>query len=217
VRERISAAAGRAGKRIEDVTLVAVSKGVDIDDIAAAVAAGITDFGESRVQEAEPKAARLPHLRWHMLGHLQRNKVRQAVRLFSVIQSVDSERLAAELSAHATAQHSIDILLQVNVAGESQKSGIDPRDAPAILREIAGMPGLRVVGLMTIGPQSDDPETVRPVFRRLRELRDEVRTSGIVGSEFVHLSMGMTDDFEVAIEEGATMVRVGRAIFGERK
>jgi len=217
VRERISAAAGRAGKRIEDVTLVAVSKGVDIDDIAAAVAAGITDFGESRVQEAEPKAARLPHLRWHMLGHLQRNKVRQAVRLFSVIQSVDSERLAAELSAHATAQHSIDILLQVNVTGESQKSGIDPRDAPAILREIAGMPGLRVVGLMTIAPQSDDPETVRPVFRRLRELRDEVRTSGIVGREFVHLSMGMTDDFEVAIEEGATMVRVGRAIFGERK
>lgn len=217
MRERISAAAGRAGKRIEDVTLVAVSKGVDIDDIAAAVAAGITDFGESRVQEAEPKAARLPHLRWHMLGHLQRNKVRQAVRLFSVIQSVDSERLAAELSAHATAQHSIDILLQVNVTGESQKSGIDPRDAPAILREIAGMPGLRVVGLMTIAPQSDDPETVRPVFRRLRELRDEVRTSGIVGREFVHLSMGMTDDFEVAIEEGATMVRVGRAIFGERK
>lgn len=217
MRERISAAAGRAGKRIEDVTLVAVSKGVDIDDIAAAVAAGITDFGESRVQEAEPKAARLPHLRWHMLGHLQRNKVRQAVRIFSVIQSVDSERLAAELSAHATAQHSIDILLQVNVTGESQKSGIDPRDAPAILREIAGMPGLRVVGLMTIAPQSDDPETVRPVFRRLRELRDEVRTSGIVGREFVHLSMGMTDDFEVAIEEGATMVRVGRAIFGERK
>jgi len=217
VRERISSAAGRAGKRIEDVTLVAVSKGVDIDDIAAAVAAGITDFGESRVQEAEPKAARFPHLRWHMLGHLQRNKVRQAVRIFSVIQSVDSERLAAELSAHATAQHSIDILLQVNVTGESQKSGIDPRDAPAILREIAGMPGLRVVGLMTIAPQSDDPETVRPVFRRLRELRDELRTSGIVGREFVHLSMGMTDDFEVAIEEGATMVRVGRAIFGERK
>lgn len=214
MRERISAAAGRAGKRLEDVTLVAVSKGVDIDDIAAAVAAGITDFGESRVQEAEPKAARLPHLRWHMVGHLQRNKVRQAVRIFSVIQSVDSERLAVELSARADGQRAIDILLQVNVAGESQKFGVALREVPAILREVAGMPGLRVIGLMTIAPQVADPETVRPIFRSLRELRDSVRASGIVGDEFIHLSMGMTDDFEVAIEEGATMVRIGRAIFG---
>jgi len=216
VREQIAAAAGRAGKRTEDVTLVAVSKGVNIDDIAAAAAAGITDFGESRAQEAEPKAARLPHVRWHMVGHLQGNKVRQAARIFSVIQSVDSERLAAELSVRAAAHGSIDILLQVNVAGESQKFGVDPRDAPSILREVAGMPGLRVIGLMTIAPLTDNPETVRPVFRRLRELRDSIRASGIVGDEFDHLSMGMTDDFEVAIEEGATMVRIGRAIFGGR-
>jgi len=187
---------------------------VGLPAVGEALATGITDFGESRIQEAETKVAAFPHLRWHMVGHLQRNKVRQAVRIFSVIQSVDSERLAVELSARADGQRAIDILLQVNVAGESQKFGVALREVPAILREVAGMPGLRVIGLMTIAPQVADPETVRPVFRSLRELRDSVRASGIVGDEFIHLSMGMTDDFEVAIEEGATMVRIGRAIFG---
>jgi len=214
LRARIAEAAERGGRRTDDVRLIAVTKGVDPHAIGEALATGITDFGESRIQEAETKVAAFPHLRWHMVGHLQRNKVRQAVRIFSVIQSVDSERLAVELSARADGQRAIDILLQVNVAGESQKFGVALREVPAILREVAGMPGLRVIGLMTIAPQVADPETVRPVFRSLRELRDSVRASGIVGDEFIHLSMGMTDDFEVAIEEGATMVRIGRAIFG---
>lgn len=214
VRERIAAAAVRAGRRTDDVTLVAVCKGVRLARIAEAITAGVTDIGESRVQEAETKARAFPELRWHMIGHLQRNKVRQAAGMFSVIHSVDSEALAAALSSTRTAERSIDVLLQVNVAGESQKFGVALREVPAILREVAGMPGLRVIGLMTIAPQVADPETVRPVFQSLRELRDSVRASGIVGDEFIHLSMGMTDDFEVAIEEGATMVRIGRAIFG---
>lgn len=216
LRARIAEAAERSGRRTDDVRLIAVTKGVDPQAVGEAVATGITDFGESRIQEAETKVVAFPHLRWHMVGHLQRNKVRQAVRIFSIIQSVDSERLALELSARADGQRPIDILLQVNVAGESQKFGVALHEVPAMLREVAGMPGLRVIGLMTIAPQVADPEIVRPVFRSLRELRDSARASGMVGDEFIHLSMGMTDDFEVAIEEGATMVRVGRAIFGER-
>jgi pyridoxal phosphate enzyme (YggS family) len=222
VRELIVGAAIRSRRRPEEVTIVAITKGVEPDPIAEVIAAGIIDLGESKVQEAMPKVAAvatplsMPHVRWHMVGHLQRNKVQQAIRIFSVIHSVDSKRLAADLSSRATGGGSIEILLQVNVAGEPRKFGIAQRDTTAIVREIGEMPGLRVIGLMTIAPQTEDPETVRPVFRRLRELRDEVRSSGIAGSEFVHLSMGMTDDFEVAIEEGATMVRIGRAIFGER-
>lgn len=219
VREQIAAAARRVERRAEDVTLVAVTKSVEPKDIAEALAAGVTDFGESRVQEAEPKAAALPAIHWHLVGHLQRNKVRQAVKIFSVIHSVDSERVAADISdrVRTGGQGLIEILLQVNLSGEPQKFGITPHDAAGVLREIAGLPGLRVTGLMTIAPQADDPETVRPIFRRMRELRDELRASGIAGEEFVHLSMGMTDDFEVAVEEGATMVRIGRAIFGERR
>jgi pyridoxal phosphate enzyme (YggS family) len=223
VRERIDGAAIRSRRRPEEVTIVAITKGVELDAIALAVAAGITDLGESKVQEAMPKVAAvatppgMPHVRWHMVGHLQRNKARQTIGIFSVTHSVDSVHLAAALSSHAAAaKRSIDILLQVNVAGEPGKFGIAPRDTVSFVREIGEMPSLRVVGLMTIAPQTEDPESVRPVFRRLRELRDEVRSSGISGGEFVHLSMGMTDDFEVAIEEGATMVRIGRAIFGER-
>lgn len=224
LRERIAESAARAGRRPDAVTIVAVTKGVEPERIADAIAAGITDLGENRVQEAAPKIAALvgrsdrSRLRWHLVGHLQRNKVRQAAALFSVIHSVDSERLTAELSARisAGAGRSIDILLQVNVSGEPQKFGVTPRETPAVLREVVGLPGLRVVGLMTIAPQADDPERVRPVFRRLRELHDAVRASGIVDDEFAHLSMGMSDDFEVAVEEGATMVRVGRAIFGSR-
>ena len=224
VRERVAEAAARSGRRPEAVTIVAVTKGVEPERIAEAVAAGISDLGENRVQEAAAKVAAvsgwngLPAVRWHMVGHLQRNKVRQAASLFSVIHSVDSEHLAADLSArtHSGPHPSIDILLQVNVAGEAHKFGVAPRQAASILREIAGLSGLRVVGLMTIAPQTDDQETVRPIFRRLRELGDELRSSGIAGEEFTHLSMGMTDDFDVAVEEGATMVRIGRAIFGER-
>ena len=229
VRERIEAAARRSGRRPEEITLVAVTKGVDLPQIEQVVACGITDLGESRVQEALPKVAALaaglrgagidrivvrpgsPPVRWHMVGHLQRNKVRQAAVVFSVVHSVDSVRLATELS-HRT-EGALDVLLQVNVAGEAQKFGVPPDAVPSVLQEMARLPRLRIIGLMTI---VNDPQQARPVFRRLRLLRDEVNPQRIGEVMLAHLSMGMTDDFEVAVEEGATMVRIGRAIFGGR-
>lgn len=221
VRERIAAAARRSGRRAEDVTVVAITKGVGPPQILAAVACGITEVGESRVQEAVPKIAALraaqpaPPLRWHMVGHVQRNKVREAARSFSAVHSVDSADLGRALSAQMAAQpgRTLDVLVQVNVAGERQKFGIPPEALPAMLREVAPLPGLRVIGLMTIAPQADDPQSVRPVFSRLRRLRDEAARLGAAPG-LVHLSMGMSDDVEVAVEEGATLVRIGRAIFG---
>ncbi len=222
VRERIASAARRCGRRVEDVTLVAVSKGVDPTRILAAATGGVADFGENRVQEALPKITLLrPQVpravRWHLVGHLQRNKVRQAAQLFDVIQSVDSAALATALSQQSAAMAGriVDVLVQVNVAAEPQKFGIAADALPAVLRAIAALSGLRVVGLMTIAPQADHPEAVRPVFRRLRELRDDAARWGVAPG-LVHLSMGMSDDFEVAVEEGATIVRIGRAIFGPR-
>lgn len=212
VRERIAAAARRGGRRPEDVTLVAVTKGVDAPQILEAVAAGVQDLGENRVQEAASKAAAVSAgARWHLVGHLQRNKVRQAVALFTVIHSLDGARLAADVSRRAAAP--VDVLLQVNVAGEAQKFGVPPEEAPTVLRAIAGLPALHVVGLMTIAPLSGDPEETRPVFGRLRGLRDDLEALGIAGVTLPHLSMGMSGDFEIAVEEGATMVRIGRAIF----
>ncbi len=213
VRERIARAAARSGRRPEDVTLVAVTKGVEPERIAAAVACGITDVGENRVQEAAAKVRALPagSVRWHLVGHLQRNKARAAVELFQVIHSVDRLALGVELSRRARGP--LEVLVQVNVAGEPQKFGVAPSDAAGLVRALAGLPGLRVVGLMTIAPLSDDPQAVRPVFARLRELRDDLVRRGAAPG-LVHLSMGMSQDFEVAVEEGATMVRIGRAIFG---
>lgn len=212
VGERIAAAARRGGRRPEDVTLVAVTKGVDASQILEAVAAGVQDLGENRVQEAASKAAAVSAgARWHLVGHLQRNKVRQAVALFTVIHSLDGARLAADVSRRAAAP--VDVLLQVNVAGEAQKFGVPPEEAPTVLRAIAGLPALHVVGLMTIAPLSGDPEETRPVFGRLRGLRDDLEALGIAGVTLPHLSMGMSGDFEIAVEEGATMVRIGRAIF----
>lgn len=212
VRERIAAAARRGGRRPEDVTLVAVTKGVDAPQILEAVAAGVQDLGENRVQEAASKAAAVSAgARWHLVGHLQRNKVRQAVALFTVIHSLDGARLAADVSRRAAAP--VDVLLQVNVAGEAQKFGVSPQQAPAVLRAIAGLPALHVVGLMTIAPLSGDPEETRPIFGRLRGLRDDLEALGIAGVTLPHLSMGMSGDFEIAVEEGATLVRIGRAIF----
>ncbi len=210
VRERITAAAARSGRRADDVLLVAVTKGVDVDRMRAAVAAGMRDLGESRVQEAAPKIEALGRsVRWHLVGHLQRNKARTAAHLFEVIHSIDSPRLLADLSRRA--MRPLDVLLQVNVGGEPQKYGVAPEGLAALARSAAGLPNLRIVGLMTIAPQSPDPERVRSVFRRLRGLRDEI--GRLLGAPLPHLSMGMSDDFEVAIEEGATMVRIGRAIF----
>jgi pyridoxal phosphate enzyme (YggS family) len=211
VRQRIERACRRVGRAPDEVTLVAITKTVPPLAIAAAFAAGISHFGENRVQEAVAKIGQLsdltPHPTWHMVGHLQTNKAKTAVELFDLIHSVDSVRLAEALSQRT--QKTLPVLLEVNVADEASKSGFSMADVASALKELSTLPHLAIKGLMTVAPLVDDPEQVRPVFRRLRSLRDSL------GLE--HLSMGMTDDFEVAIEEGATMVRIGRAIFGERQ
>jgi len=211
IRQRIRSAAERAGRRPEDVTLVAVSKTIEPERVEAALAAGQALFGESRVQEAKAKIPLVSsRAHWHMIGHLQTNKARDAVGLFEVIHSVDSLKLAAELSkwAEHTGKTQV-IFLEVNVSGEASKFGLKPEDLESTLSEINRLPRLEVQGLMTIAPVADEVEKARPHFRRLRELRDALSLR--------ELSMGMTHDFEVAIEEGATMVRIGAAIFGERK
>jgi pyridoxal phosphate enzyme (YggS family) len=210
VRQRIEQACQRSGRSPSEITLVAVTKTVDPPAVAAAFAAGISHFGENRVQEAVTKieqlAALTPHPTWHMVGHLQTNKAKKAVEIFDLIQSVDSIKLAEVLSQRTP--KTLPILLEVNIAGEDSKSGFSINEVAPALEATSSLPRLAIKGLMTIAPLVDDPEEVRPVFRKLRSLRDSL------GLEY--LSMGMTDDFEVAIEEGATMVRIGRAIFGER-
>lgn len=210
VSHRIHRAAERAGRSPEEVTLIAVAKTFPVETVREALRAGVRHVGENRVQEAVPKAAALAGdpLRpvWHMVGHLQTNKAKTAVQTFDIIHSVDSLRLARAISRHA--DRPVPVLLEVNVAGEATKFGVAPEEAGRLAREIERLPGLELRGLMTVAPPAADPEEVRPVFRRLRELRDALGLR--------ELSMGMTDDFEVAIEEGATMVRIGRAIFGER-
>ena len=211
VRERMAAACARAGRAPNEVTLVGVSKGFPAEAVAEAHAAGLRDLGENRVREAAGKiellAARGVRPRWHLIGHLQTNKAKTAVELFGIIHSVDSVRLAQALSRRA--HESVPILLEVNVAQEAGKFGFAPEEVTSALSTIEALPNLDVRGLMTVAPLTDDPERVRPVFRRLRELRD--------AHGLQELSMGMTGDFEVAIEEGATLIRVGRAIFGPRR
>ncbi|MFA5367403.1 MAG: YggS family pyridoxal phosphate-dependent enzyme [Dehalococcoidia bacterium] len=210
VRERIARAAARAGRSPGDVTIVAVTKTVAEPAIREAIAAGISNLGESRVQEAQRKIAQLSECEpvpvWHMIGHLQRNKVQTALEIFDIIHSIDSVRLAREVSAEA--KIIVPVLLEVNLSGEETKGGFPPDELAEALAEISSLPNLSIRGLMTIAPWVDDAEEVRPVFRTLRELRDSF------GLE--QLSMGMSEDFEIAVEEGATMVRLGRIIFGER-
>jgi pyridoxal phosphate enzyme (YggS family) len=211
VRERIAAAARRANRPTEEITLVAVTKTVEPERIEQALAAGLTVFGESKLQEAESKIHEVSgRARWQFIGHLQSNKARDAVALFELIHSVDSVKLAAELNKWAgRAGKSQPILLEVNVAGEASKFGLKPDMLDDALEQINRLPRLEVQGLMTIPPATAEPEKARPYFRQLRALRDRLRLP--------HLSMGMTNDFEIAIEEGATMVRIGTAIFGERR
>lgn len=210
VRARIDAACARAGRGPAGVTLVGVTKGHPPAAVAAAWRAGLRDFAENRVQEAAPKIADARtagvDARWHLVGHLQMNKVTAALGLFDILHSVDSERLADAISRRAA--RSTPVLLEVNVADEPSKHGFTPAQALVSAGRIAAMPSLDVLGLMTVAPEVGNPEDVRPVFRRLRELRDALGLPA--------LSMGMTDDFAVAVEEGATLVRVGRAIFGDR-
>jgi pyridoxal phosphate enzyme (YggS family) len=216
VLERIAAAAARAGRDPTDVTLLAVSKTVPADALRDAVAAGLDQLGENRVQEAMAKVADVPGARWQLVGPLQANKARKALDVFESIQSVDSVALAERLDrlAGETRRARYPVLLQVNVDDDPAKAGFDPAGLEAGIRRVDDLGHLDVRGLMTIGRLVTDPEAARPTFQRLRALSERLRGAGArLGPE---LSMGMTDDFEVAVEEGATIVRVGRAIFGER-
>lgn len=218
IRRRIHEAALSTGRNPAEVRLVAVTKTVTLDRLQEAVAAGHTLFGENYVQEAKRKIAALGQgLTWHFIGHLQSNKAKAAVEFFDLIHSVDRLRLAQALEQAAARLGKVqNILLQVNLAGEESKSGTIPEAAQDLLGEISKMPHLKVLGLMTMPPWFPDPEEVRPYFRALRELRDRLRDKQAVDGDLPELSMGMTDDFEVAVEEGATLVRIGTAIFGRR-
>lgn len=206
---RIAAACARAGRARADVRLVAVSKTFPAADIDHAIAAGMTDIGENKVQETRDKRPLVAgSARWHLIGHLQSNKAKDAVRLFDVIQAVDSAELAEKIARAAdSAGKRQDVLLQVNIGRELQKSGAAPDSVPELARRIAAIPSLHLTGLMAI-PPAGDAEEMRPYFRELRAVRNDLGLT--------ELSMGMTDDFDVAIEEGATIIRVGRAIFGSR-
>ena len=211
VKAQIAAAAEAAGRDPREVKLVAVTKTVGIEEVRQAVAFGINDFGENRVQDAAPKVAALPEARWHFIGHLQSNKVKDVLPFYSLSHSLDRPSLAAALQSTAESlEKTVDVLVQVNVAGEERKFGLEPSALADFLGYLNSLERIRVCGLMTMAPFVDDPEAVRPVFRRLRELRDLYATSGNGLNE---LSMGMTNDYKVAVEEGATIVRIGSALF----
>ena len=217
VRERIATACARAGRPLESVRLLAVSKTYGPEAVGAAAAAGQTRFGENRVQEAAAKIPACPgHLQWHLIGHLQSNKAAQAAQLFDWIHSVDSLKLLEALDRHAgEAGRRLEVMVQVNVSGERSKSGLAPGEVPAVLAAGSRLPHVQIRGLMTIPPLAEDPEKSRMFFRELRERRDGWAAQ--TGLDLAELSMGMTHDLEVAIEEGATFVRVGTGIFGARQ
>jgi hypothetical protein len=217
VEDRIAQAQARSG-RTGPVPLVAVTKGHPAAAAAAAAAVGLRICGENRVRELEEKRAAVEaSLEWHLIGHLQRNKVRQALPLFDLIHSVDSLRLAETLSAEAVrAGVEVSALVQVNASGEATKGGFDVRDGEEPVAQVAALPGLRVVGLMTMAPLTGDETVVRSTFRSARALFERCATA-VSGFEARHLSMGMSNDFEVAVEEGSTMVRLGTVLFGERE
>jgi len=215
VRVRIARAAERAGRDPASVRLIAATKTVPPERIAEAVAAGVAEIGENRVQEARSKQASCPPgLRWHLIGHLQGNKASLAAQLFDTVHSLDSERIGAALSEHRDpGRDPITSLVEVDFTGLAVRTGVSPENAEALLKALGAWPGLAVAGLMTIAPFGD-PGAARDCFRRLRELRGRLQER--LGSELPELSMGMSDDFELAVEEGATMVRLGRVLFGER-
>jgi len=218
VRERIAAAAARrAGRDPAEITLVAVTKTQPVEVIRAAYELGLRDFGENRIEEAETRFERLPaDVRWHMVGHVQSRKAARAVTPYVLLHSLDSVKLARRLDRFAAeAGRRLPILLEVNVSGEAGKYGLRPDQVAAAVEAMRGFEHLQLQGLMTMAPIVPDPEEARPVFVALRELRQRL-AAHFPDLDWQHLSMGMTDDFEVAVEEGATIVRIGRAIFGER-
>ncbi len=222
VYRRISHAAMRAGRDPGDVRLVAVTKTVDIERLKEAIDLGLRIFGESYVQEAQKKVSGLrpqvKRIEWHLVGHLQRNKAKMAVELFDLIHSLDSIALAEELNKQAEKINKVqEVLIQVKLSEEGTKHGIPRENLMNLIKVVSEMKNLKLEGLMTMPPFFDDPEMARPYFRGLRELRDNINELRVTRYELRDLSMGMSNDFEVAIEEGATMVRIGTAIFGERK
>jgi len=218
IMQKIAAAAKRCNRSPDTVKLLAVTKTVPPQIIEQAIGAGLKAFGENYVQEAREKIARIQErVQWHMIGHLQTNKAKYVVNLFDYIHSVDRLELAREIDRRAEmAGRQINILIEVNISGESSKSGIRASEAIELIKNVSMMRNLSVRGLMTMAPYSDNPENSRPYFAALKDLQQKIIQEGIAGIQMDELSMGMTDDFEVAIEEGATMVRIGRAIFGER-
>ena len=217
VRQRIENACRRAGRSPDEVTLVAVTKAFSTEEIRQAVEAGVFDIAENYVQELRRKREALndPRIRWHFIGHLQSNKVKFIAEWIHLIHSVDSVRLGREISSQASRlNRTIDCLVEVNTTGEKSKFGISGGEVVHVVKELNTLQNVRTLGLMTVGEFTPDPNDSRPAFRTLRELRERMKENGI---GLTHLSMGMTNDFETAIEEGATIVRIGTAIFGERK
>jgi hypothetical protein len=216
VRARIMAAALRAERDPRDVRLIAVSKGMPAARVDAAIEAGVEDIGENRIQEAAEKQREVRNAaRWHLIGHVQTNKAARAAALFDFVHSVDSRRVADALSTHRPpGRDPIGVLLEVELTGLPTRSGVAESDVESVVQQLVNVPAIHLMGLMTIAPYSDDPEDARASFIRLRHIRDHMEHA--TGWALPELSMGMTNDFEVAIEEGATMVRIGRAIFGER-
>jgi PLP dependent protein len=224
INHRIAAACERAGRQTSEVTLVAVSKTVPVARIREAIEAGVSTLGESRIQEAAAKIPELQQLsaerkvQWHLIGHLQSNKARRAVELFDAVHSVDDLKLAERLDRIAgESGKRLPVFIEVNIGGEESKSGVAPGAVLPLCEQIGKLPNLELKGLMAVPPLSDNPEDARPFFRQLRRLRDEARQAGAAGARFNDLSMGMSDDFEIAIEEGATLVRIGSALFGARQ
>ncbi len=218
VNERIREACERSGRDPSEVTLVAVSKTKPVEMIREAYDAGVRDFGENKVQEMMEKQEQLPSdIRWHMIGHLQRNKVKYLIGKVRLIHSVDSLRLAQEISAQSV-KHGVDtdILIEVNIAGEESKFGISRDETMALVEEAALLPGIHVKGLMVVAPYTEDPEDNRTYFKEIRQLSVDIANKNIDNVDISMLSMGMTGDYETAVEEGATLVRVGTGIFGER-
>jgi hypothetical protein len=218
VTSRIASAAKRAGRDPSSVRLIVVTKTVDVESIRHAVAAGALALGENRVQEAKEKIEKLGNIaRWHLIGRLQTNKAKYAVKLFDLIHSVDDLELAKELDKQAAKAGKVqDVLIEVSIAGEAAKAGVAMQDVTTLVREAAKLKNISIKGLMTMPPFSENPENSRPFFRKLRDLAETMIKEDIPSVSMKELSMGMSGDFEVAIEEGATMVRVGTAIFGER-
>lgn len=219
IKKRIEAAAERSGRNPEDIYLIAVTKNFSAELIQEAVDNGIVFLGENRVQEAKSKVDLVKgNIEWHLIGHLQRNKVKTAIDIFTMIQSLDSWRLAEEIQKRAQqADKVIDVLVQVNIGSEETKYGVDPDDTEVFIEKVATLPNLKVRGLMAIAPFKENPEDVRAYFRHLREIFQSIKEKSIENVSMEYLSMGMSNDFEVAIEEGANMVRIGTGIFGTRK